>query len=61
MLAHLKICRANRHCRARTMALDPTTHRIYLPSAEYEAGANSGRTQKTGTFKILVIARRAVK
>ena len=47
---------------SRTMALDPSTHRIYLPSAEYEGGADGGRrTQKPGTFMILVIARRAVK
>ncbi len=44
---------------ARTMALDPTTHRIYLPSAEFEAGANGRRTQKAGTFKILVVAHPA--
>lgn len=41
---------------ARTMALDPTTHRIYLPSAEYERGANGKRAAKPGSFKILVVA-----
>ena len=46
---------------ARTMALDPTTHRIYLPSAEFETGENGRRPQKAGTFKILVVARQAVK
>jgi DNA-binding beta-propeller fold protein YncE len=42
---------------ARTMALDPTTHQIYLPSAEFETGANGRRVAKPGTFKILVVAR----
>jgi len=39
---------------ARTMGLDPTTHRIYLPAAEYETGANGRRVVKAGTFMILV-------
>jgi hypothetical protein len=42
---------------ARTMAADPSTHRIYLPSAEFEAGTNGRRTAKPGTFRILVVAR----
>jgi hypothetical protein len=46
---------------ARTMALDPTTHRIYLPTAEYETGANEKKVPKAGTFKILVVARQAAK
>jgi DNA-binding beta-propeller fold protein YncE len=46
---------------ARTMGLDPTTHRIYLPAAEFETGANGRRTPKPGTFMILVVAPRAVK
>jgi DNA-binding beta-propeller fold protein YncE len=41
---------------ARTMALDPTAHRIYLPAAEYETGANGRRAAKPGTFMILVVA-----
>jgi len=41
---------------ARTMALDPTAHRIYLPAAEYETGPNGRRAQKPGTFMILVVA-----
>ncbi len=41
---------------ARTMAVDPTTHKIYLPTAEYEMGANGKRVQKPGTFTILVVA-----
>ena len=46
---------------ARTMGLDPTTHRIYLPAAEFEPGANGRRVPKPGTFKILVVARQAAK
>ncbi|MDQ6760971.1 MAG: YncE family protein [Acidobacteriota bacterium] len=41
---------------ARTMAIDPTTHRIYLPAAEFQTGASGRRTPKPGTFKILVVA-----
>jgi YVTN family beta-propeller protein len=46
---------------ARTMALDPTTHKIYLATAEFEAPANPDATAThtrpkviPGTFKILV-------
>jgi YVTN family beta-propeller protein len=46
---------------ARTMALDPVTHKIYLATAQFETSANlpSGATSKRpkaipGTFKILV-------
>jgi DNA-binding beta-propeller fold protein YncE len=46
---------------ARTMAVDPATHRIYLPAAEFETGANGRRGPKGGTFKILVVAREAGK
>jgi DNA-binding beta-propeller fold protein YncE len=45
---------------ARTMGLDPTTHRIYLPAAEFETGAGR-RTPKPGTFMILVVASHAAK
>lgn len=42
---------------ARTMAIDPATHRIYLPTAELEP-ATSGRPQaKPGTFMIVVVDR----
>jgi YVTN family beta-propeller protein len=47
--------------RARTMALDPATHRIYLPSAQFQPapsplpGASPGRpTVVPNTFKMLV-------
>ena len=46
---------------ARTMGLDPATHRIYLPAAEYETGANGRRAQKPGTFMILVVAPQTAK
>jgi DNA-binding beta-propeller fold protein YncE len=41
---------------ARTMALDPTTHKIYLASAKFDAPAEGQRRGKLvpGTFKILV-------
>ena len=45
---------------ARTMALDPTTHRIYLASAKFEApaaGQNAGGRRGRmvpGSFKVLV-------
>ncbi|HXJ42028.1 MAG TPA: hypothetical protein VNH18_22315 [Bryobacteraceae bacterium] len=43
---------------ARTMGVDPSTHKIYLPAAEYEVGANGKRVPKPGTFMILVVARK---
>jgi len=46
---------------ARTMGVDPTTHRIYLPAAQFETGANGRRAPKPGTFVILVVAPQAVK
>jgi DNA-binding beta-propeller fold protein YncE len=46
---------------ARTMGLDSTTHRIYLPAAEFEIGPNKKPSPKPGTFKILVVGRRAAK
>ncbi len=44
---------------ARTMALDPKTHRIYLPSAKVEAPADGQRRGRIipGTFKIMVYGR----
>lgn len=49
--------------RARTMALDPSTHRIYLPSAQFlpppspSPGASPARPQVApNTFKLLVYA-----
>jgi len=42
--------------RARTMALDPKTHRIYLASAKFEAPAAGERRPRVvpGSFKVLV-------
>jgi hypothetical protein len=42
---------------ARTMAIDPSTRRIYLPAAEYAVDAKGKRTQKPGSFMILVVER----
>ena len=41
---------------ARTMALDPKTHRIYLASAKYEAASGGKRrgSMVPGSFKVLV-------
>lgn len=46
---------------ARTMGIDPTTHTIYMPTAEYEEpkpGAK-GRSTKPGSFMIVVVRREA--
>jgi hypothetical protein len=43
------------------MALDPTARRIFLPSAEYELGANNRRVQKPDTFKLLLVAPQTAK
>ncbi len=45
---------------ARTMGVDASTHRIYLPAAEFEMGSNNRRSPKPGTFMILVVARGTV-
>ncbi len=39
---------------ARTMALDPRTHRIYLSVAEREESSDGGRRTVPGSFKVLV-------
>jgi hypothetical protein len=49
---------------ARTMGVDPTTHKIYLPTAEFEEpkpGAARGPATKPGTFTIVVVARQGAK
>ena len=43
---------------ARTMGIDFSTHRIYLPAAEYETGTNGKRTVKPNSFMIVVVARK---
>jgi DNA-binding beta-propeller fold protein YncE len=45
---------------ARTMGVDPGTHKIYLPTAEFEPakpGARGRPVAKPGTFMIVVVAR----
>jgi DNA-binding beta-propeller fold protein YncE len=46
---------------ARTMGVDSGTHRIYLPSAVYETGANGLRSPVPGSFMILVVARQGAR
>jgi len=44
---------------ARTMGVDPTTHNVYLPTAEFNAPAE-GQTRprpKPDTFMIVVVGR----
>jgi DNA-binding beta-propeller fold protein YncE len=41
---------------ARTMGIDPTTHTIYLPTAEFETGPSGKPAPKPGTFMIVVVA-----
>lgn len=44
---------------ARTMGVDPGTHKIYLPTAEFEPakpGAKGRPVAKPGTFMIVVVA-----
>jgi DNA-binding beta-propeller fold protein YncE len=41
---------------ARTIAADPATHRLYLPTSDYKPAQNGGRRQTIpGTFRILVV------
>jgi len=43
---------------SRTMGLDPTTHTVYLPGADYEPDAAGGKPKmKPGSFKLTVISR----
>jgi DNA-binding beta-propeller fold protein YncE len=42
---------------ARTMGVDPTTHRIYLPTSE--PGTGGADTKKPGNFVIVVVSRNA--
>jgi YVTN family beta-propeller protein len=48
--------------RARTLALDPSTHKVYLASAEVDAaaapGANGRRAFKPGSFTVITVAPR---
>lgn len=40
---------------ARTLAIDPSTHRIYLPTAEFGPVVGGRPQPKPGTFKIVVV------
>jgi YVTN family beta-propeller protein len=43
---------------SKTMALDPKTHRLFLPAAEYKAGPAGGRPSMVpGSFAVLVFGR----
>jgi len=42
---------------ARTMGIDIASHRLYLPSADYDTGPDGRRSQKAGTFKLIVVGR----
>jgi DNA-binding beta-propeller fold protein YncE len=44
---------------ARTMGADPTTHKIYMPTAESEPAAGGRTKMKPGTFMIVVVSRDA--
>lgn len=47
---------------ARTMGVDHTTHRIYLPTADFEERKPGARpVAKPGTFKIVVVAHHGAK
>jgi len=47
---------------ARTMGVDSTTHKIYLPTAEFEETKLGGRaTTKPSTFMIVVVSPRAAQ
>jgi DNA-binding beta-propeller fold protein YncE len=43
---------------AKTMALDPKTHRLFLPAVEYKAGAGGGRPAAVpGSFVVLMYGK----
>lgn len=47
---------------ARTMGVDPTTHTVYLPTAEFEEAQAGARPRaKPNTFMIVVVARQGAK
>jgi hypothetical protein len=47
---------------ARTMGVDPTTHRIYLPTATFEEAKPGERPRpKPGTFVVVVVGREPAK
>jgi hypothetical protein len=38
------------------MGIDPTTQKIYLPTAEFETNASGRPAAKPGTFMIVVVS-----
>jgi hypothetical protein len=46
------------HEGARTAAWDPTTDRLYLPSANFVDGKDGERAAVAGTFEVLVVGRK---
>jgi hypothetical protein len=43
---------------SKTMGLDPKTHKLFLPGAEYKAAGGGGRpTMVPGSFVMLVFGR----
>ena len=44
---------------AKTMALDPKTHQLFLSAAEYgvSEGQKKGKSMKPGSFAVLVFAK----
>lgn len=42
---------------ARTMGIDTATHRVYLPTAEFETGTTERPTEKPGSFMIVVVSQ----
>jgi DNA-binding beta-propeller fold protein YncE len=42
---------------ARTMTVDPSTHTLYLPTAEFQNGPAGRRQPKPETFKLLVVGK----
>jgi DNA-binding beta-propeller fold protein YncE len=46
---------------AKTMGIDESTHKVYLPTADFEAakaGGNGRPVAKSGTFKIVVVSQK---
>jgi DNA-binding beta-propeller fold protein YncE len=42
---------------ARTMTIDPSTHMLYLPTADFQKGPDGRRQPKPETFRLLVVGR----
>jgi DNA-binding beta-propeller fold protein YncE len=45
------------HEGARTMTVDPSTHTLYLPTAEFQNGPDGRRQPKPETFRLLVVGK----